>query len=115
MNYVDVLYYDFQVPPSREREIEPYAGGLRFQIPDELGYRELAKLGLLDVTAAPFYNSAFDEGLIYKTFGIPMEETDLKLAFNSMESIESSKIKEDVNKMKKEYKQVELSDLYYTN
>lgn len=55
MNYVDMLYYDFQVPPSDEPEIEPYAGGLRFEIPEELGNRELAKLGLLDVTAAPFY------------------------------------------------------------
>lgn len=53
-HYSDELYDRFEVPKSLEPEIEPYAGGLRFELPEGLGNPELAALGLLDVTAAPF-------------------------------------------------------------
>jgi L-fucose isomerase-like protein len=72
-------------------------------------------IGLFGYRPTAFFNSAFDEGLIRRTFGIRMEETDLKVVFDRMETIEASKITEDVNKIKQEYKQTELPEVHYTN
>lgn len=36
-------------------------------------------LGLLGYRPTAFYNCAFDEGLIWRTFGVKIEETDLKM------------------------------------
>lgn len=72
-------------------------------------------IGLFGYRPTAFFNSAFDEGLIRKTFGIRIEETDLKVVFDRMETIESSKVIEDVNKIKQEYKRADLPEIHYTN
>ena len=72
-------------------------------------------IGLFGYRPTAFYNSTFDEGLIRKTFGIRMEETDLKVVFDRMESIELSKVTEDIDKIKKEFKLTDLPDSHYTN
>jgi L-fucose isomerase-like protein len=72
-------------------------------------------IGLFGYRPTAFYNSAFDEGLIRRTFGIRIEETDLKVVFDRMESMDASVITEDVNKIKKEYKLTELPEVHYTN
>lgn len=72
-------------------------------------------IGLFGYRPTAFYNSTFDEGLIRKTFGIRMEETDLKVVFDRMESIELPKITEDVEAIKKNYKLMDLPDSHYIN
>ncbi|NMA67108.1 MAG: fucose isomerase, partial [Clostridiaceae bacterium] len=56
-------------------------------------------LGLFGYRPTAFYNSAFDEGLIRRTFGIRMESTDLKVVFDRMERIPKDKIKADMEKV----------------
>lgn len=41
-------------------------------------------IGLFGYRPTAFYNSAFDEGLIRRTFGVRIEETDLKVVFDRM-------------------------------
>lgn len=73
-------------------------------------------LGLFGYRPTAFYNSTFDETLIRKTFGIRMEETDLKVVFDRMESIESSKVTKDVATIKNQFKLTpNLPDSHYTN
>ena len=52
--------------------------------------------GLFGYRPTAFYNSAFDEGLIRKTFGIRMEETDLKVVFDRMERFGKEVIDQDM-------------------
>lgn len=56
--YGDHLYADYDIPESRELDIEPYAGGTRFAYPFALEWQPLQKLGLLDVTKPPFQADA---------------------------------------------------------
>ena len=44
-------------------------------------------LGLLGYRPTAFYNCAFDEGLIRRTFGVKIEETDLKVVFDKMDRL----------------------------
>lgn len=53
-------------------------------------------LGLFGYRPTAFYNSAFDEGLIRKTFGITIEETDLKIVFDRMEAIDPEALDKDM-------------------
>ena len=56
-------------------------------------------LGLFGYRPTAFYNSAFDEGLIRRTFGVKIEETDLKVVFDSMQGMDQSEVdrqKEDL-------------------
>lgn len=43
------------------------------------------RLGLFGYRPTAFYNCNFDEGLIRRTFGIKIEETDLKVLFDKMD------------------------------
>jgi L-fucose isomerase-like protein len=52
-------------------------------------------LGLFGYRPTAFYNSAFDEGLIRRTFGIRMEETDLKTVFDEMEKTDPKELEKD--------------------
>lgn len=54
-----------------------------------------ATLGLFGYRPTAFYNSAFDEGLIRRTFGIRMEETDLKVVFDRMQAIDADALAQD--------------------
>ncbi|MCD8131499.1 MAG: fucose isomerase [Lachnospiraceae bacterium] len=53
--------------------------------------------GLFGYRVTAFYNCAFDEVLIRKTFGINMEETDLKVIFDRMEELPDEKVKREMD------------------
>lgn len=53
-----------------------------------------------------FYNCAFDEGLIRRTFGIKIEETDLKVVFDKMAQIPDEACQADMKKMEETYNMV---------
>jgi L-fucose isomerase-like protein len=56
-------------------------------------------LGLLGYRPTAFYNCAFDESLIRKTFGVRIEETDLKVIFDRMEQLPPDMVKHDMKTM----------------
>lgn len=56
-------------------------------------------LGLFGYRPTAFYNSAFDEGLIRKTFGIRMEEMDLKIVFDAMAALDPKEVEEDMKRV----------------
>ena len=51
--YPDHLYTG-EIPPSEQPDVEPYAGGTRFERPFPHDQQPLQTLGLLDVTRPPF-------------------------------------------------------------
>lgn len=53
-------------------------------------------LGLFGYRPTAFYNSAFDEGLIRKTFGLTIEETDLKVVFDRMQEVDREALEQDL-------------------
>lgn len=53
-------------------------------------------LGLFGYRPTAFYNSAFDEGLIRKTFGLTIEETDLKVVFDRMQEVDREALDRDL-------------------
>lgn len=55
--------------------------------------------GLLGYRPTAFYNSTFDEGLIRRTFGIKMEETDLKVIFDKMAECSDEQIQQEIDKI----------------
>lgn len=60
-------------------------------------------LGLFGYRPTAFYNSAFDEGLIRKTFGITIEETDLKVVFDRMMEVDEEELNKDLAYIKELY------------
>lgn len=60
-------------------------------------------LGLFGYRPTAFYNSAFDEGLIRKTFGITIEETDLKVVFDRMMEVDEEELNKDLDYIKSVY------------
>lgn len=54
-------------------------------------------IGLLGYRPTGFYNSAFNEGLIRRTFGIRLEETDLKVVFDRMAQLDEVAVKADMD------------------
>lgn len=59
--------------------------------------------GLFGYRPTAFYNCAFDEGLIRRTFGIRMEETDLKVVFDRMEQLELEAVLADKSFVQKNF------------
>lgn len=53
-------------------------------------------LGLFGYRPTAFYNSAFDEGLIRRVFGLTIEETDLKVVFDRMQEVEQKALEQDL-------------------
>ena len=53
-------------------------------------------LGLFGYRPTAFYNSAFDEGLIRKTFGLTIEETDLNVVFDRMQEVDREALDKDL-------------------
>lgn len=53
-------------------------------------------LGLFGYRPTAFYNSAFDEGLIRRTFGMSIEETDLKVVFDRMQQADPEAVARDM-------------------
>lgn len=60
-------------------------------------------LGLFGYRPTAFYNSAFDEGLIRKTFGITIEETDLKVVFDRMQQVDEEELNRDLAYVKETF------------
>lgn len=59
--------------------------------------------GLFGYRPTAFYNCAFDEGLIRRTFGIRMEETDLKVVFDRMAQLSDETVKSDMERISGTY------------
>jgi len=55
-------------------------------------------LGLFGYRPTAFYNCSFDEVTIRRTFGINIEETDLKVVFDTMEELPNNEVKEEITK-----------------
>ncbi len=72
-------------------------------------------LGLLGYRPTAFYNCAFDEGLIRRTFGVKIEETDLKVVFDKMEHLPEEAWKADMKKMEDTYNMDTLPDGHLEN
>ncbi len=72
-------------------------------------------LGLYGYRPTAFYNSAFDEGLIRKTFGVRMEETDLKVIFDRMEQISQAAVDADQAYIQETFKIGELPEGHLEN
>lgn len=53
-------------------------------------------LGLFGYRVTGFYNSAFDEALIRSTFGVRIEETDLKVVFDEMAALDKAAVDADM-------------------
>lgn len=62
--------------------------------------KSLAKMtfGLFGYRPTAFYNCAFDEVTIRRTFGIGMEETDLKVVFDEMAALPEGEVREEMEK-----------------
>lgn len=60
-------------------------------------------LGLLGYRPTAFYNCSFDESLIRRTFGVKIEETDLKVVFDHMDALPEQEWKGDMEQMEKDY------------
>ena len=72
-------------------------------------------LGLLGYRPTAFYNCAFDEGLIRRTFGVKIEETDLKVVFDKMAELPEDAWKADMKKMEETYNMDTLPDGHLEN
>lgn len=72
-------------------------------------------LGLLGYRPTAFYNCAFDEGLIRRTFGIKIEETDLKVVFDKMAEIPEADCQADMKKMEGTYNMDTLPEGHLEN
>lgn len=72
-------------------------------------------LGLLGYRPTAFYNCAFDEGLIRRTFGVKIEETDLKVVFDKMEALGKEDYEADMKKMEAAYNMDTLPDGHLEN
>lgn len=60
-------------------------------------------LGLLGYRPTAFYNCSFDESLIRRTFGVKIEETDLKVVFDHMDALPEQEWKGDMEQMEKNF------------
>lgn len=71
--------------------------------------------GLFGYRPTAFYNCAFDEGLIRRTFGVRFEETDLKIVFDRMDAVPESEILADSQKISGDYDASQLPDGHLRN
>lgn len=72
-------------------------------------------LGLFGYRPTAFYNCSFDESLIRKTFGVKIEETDLKVLFDKMEALPASQWEADMARMSETYDTTKLPDGHLEN
>lgn len=80
------------------KEDELIAGELKklIKVYDVINRLNGTLFGLFGYRPTAFYNSAFDEGLIRRTFGVRFEETDLKMIFDRMETVSEEEVKADM-------------------
>lgn len=72
-------------------------------------------LGLLGYRPTAFYNCAFDESLIRKTFGVKIEETDLKIIFDKMDALPEEAVVADIERVNKEFNDIQLPEGHIEN
>lgn len=72
-------------------------------------------LGLLGYRPTAFYNCSFDESLIRRTFGVKMEETDLKVVFDKMDGLPAKQWEADMAKMSETYDTTRLPEGHLEN
>lgn len=72
-------------------------------------------LGLLGYRPTAFYNCSFDESLIRRTFGVKIEETDLKVVFDKMDALPSEAYEADMRKMEETYSTEKLPEGHLEN
>ncbi len=83
-------------------------------------YRTIKRLkgtvfGLFGYRPTAFYNSTFDEALIRKVFGVRMEETDLKVVFDRMETVDAKALEKDLAFINENFQMDELPEEYKEN
>lgn len=72
-------------------------------------------LGLLGYRPTAFYNCSFDESLIRRTFGVKIEETDLKVVFDKMDALSAEAWEADMKKMEESYSTEKLPEGHLEN
>ena len=72
-------------------------------------------LGLIGYRPTAFYNSAFDEGLIRRTFGIKMEETDLKVVFDNMAAMDGAAVQAEMDLVNRNFKVAAMPEGHLEN
>lgn len=72
-------------------------------------------LGLLGYRPTAFYNCSFDESLIRRTFGVKIEETDLKVVFDKMDQLPKEAYESDMNQMSDSYDITKLPEGHLEN
>lgn len=73
------------------------------------------QLGLLGYRPTAFYNCSFDESLIRKTFGVKIEETDLKVIFDKMDQLPQEAYEADMEAVSKTYDTSKLPEGHLEN
>lgn len=71
--------------------------------------------GLFGYRPTAFYNCSFDEVTIRKTFGINIEETDLKVVFDTMDALEWSEVEAEMKKVSTTWNSNDLPDGHLEN
>ena len=74
-----------------------------------------ATLGLFGYRPTNYYVSTFDEAVIRRTFGVTINETDLKALFDEMEAIPPDEVSADMAKIAEAYDPSELPKGYLEN
>lgn len=72
-------------------------------------------LGLLGYRPTAFYNCSFDESLIRRTFGVKIEETDLKVVFDKMDALPKEQWEADMAEMSETYDTTKLPEGHLEN
>lgn len=72
-------------------------------------------LGLLGYRPTAFYNCSFDESLIRRTFGVKIEETDLKAVFDKMDALPKEQWEADMAGMSETYDTTKLPEGHLEN
>lgn len=72
-------------------------------------------LGLFGYRPTAFYNCSFDEVTIRRTFGIDIEETDLKVVFDTMDALPWSDVEEEMKKTSQTWDVTALPDGHLEN
>ncbi|PNV63410.1 fucose isomerase [Clostridium sp. chh4-2] len=72
-------------------------------------------LGLLGYRPTAFYNCSFDESLIRRTFGIKIEETDLKVVFDKMDALDKDLYEADMKEMSERFDTSQLPEGHLEN
>lgn len=72
-------------------------------------------LGLLGYRPTAFYNCSFDESLIRRTFGVKIEETDLKVVFDKMDALPKEQWEADMAGMSETYDTTKLPEGHLEN